>query len=199
MESRNRLKLKAVYSLFVGSLFSALLIWRGSIKLSSHLDGSGALLLSTGVLLEILVVGSSWHFLHSNKSAPSLAASNTRVPHSSVDEGILEGNPFIRFHHLLLNNRWIKQNEDLTFTPTVRDIVIGAFWGTLVITILTLFGLDEVVYGNFSTQTLPYLSAIILLLLAGYILYLMVFSVKLRIRKLLEVKRLETRTETSNG
>lgn len=199
MESRNRLILSAVYSLFIGSLFSGLLIWRGSLKLSSHHDGSGVLLMSTGVLLEILVVGSSWLFLHSNKSAPGLTASNTRFPQNSGEEGIEEGNPLIRIHHLLLNNRWIKQNENLTFTPTVRDIVIGAFWGTLVIALLTLIGVNEIVYGNFTTQTLPYLGAILFLLLAGYILYLMVFSMRLRIKKLLEIKRTETRNETSNG
>jgi protein-S-isoprenylcysteine O-methyltransferase Ste14 len=77
--------------------------------------------------------------------------------------------------------------------------VIGAFWGTLVIALLTLIGVNEIVYGNFTTQTLPYLGAILFLLLAGYILYLMVFSMRLRIKKLLEIKRTETRNETSNG
>ena len=81
----------------------------------------------------------------------------------------------------------------------MRDIVIGAFWGTLVIALLTLIGVNEIVYGNFTTQTLPYLGAILFLLLAGYILYLMVFSMRLRIKKLLEIKRTETRNETSNG
>ena len=101
--------------------------------------------------------------------------------------------PITRFHQMLTNNRWLKNIDTKDTVPEVRDILIGATLGTLIVVLLALMGIDGIVNGSFFSQPLVYLSSILLLMLGLYIFYLMVFSLSSRLRRLVQSKRSQQR------
>lgn len=104
-----------------------------------------------------------------------------------------------QFHCAMTNNRWLRRVDTSNSVPEVRDIVIGALLGTLFVVVLVLIGTDGIIHENFLRQPLPYIASVFLLVLASYALYLMLFSLVSRIRRLRNSRFRANRGEKSGG
>jgi len=90
------------------------------------------------------------------------------------------------YRRLLFGKRWKRAVDESRPPPTIHDLLVATFWFILVMLVLAFGGLSGLMTINFTSDPLPYVASILLLLGATWVLLFVLFVWTINIRRMVE-------------
>jgi hypothetical protein len=95
----------------------------------------------------------------------------------------MDHNPFTRFRHALLNNRWIQESEASTAPLSYPEILRKSIVGLLLVSVLGLPSIYELIYDGSYSNPLAFAMAIVLLAFAALFSCFIVIGITSNLKK----------------